>query len=264
MCDLVSGDVAGSGIRIHYYRAGQGGPPVVLNHGLTDDALCWRRLARALSDQYDVVLYDARGHGLSEAPEAGYTPADRVADLRGLLDALRLDRARLIGHSAGADTASWFAAEHPDRVESVVLEDPPWGDTLAPEMADAWRKTLLDHQSRTRADLVALGRRKSPGWDQEDLESWADSKLRASPRMLVGFLAPRPPWQDTLRRIRCPILLVTGDPEFRALVTPAVAAEAATLWNRGRTVRLAGAGHGIHRDRFDAFRDALLEFFAER
>ena len=57
----------------------------------------------------------------------------------------------------------------------------------------------------------------------------------------------------------CPILLNTGDPELRAIVTPDVAQEATRLWKRGKMVYISGAGHNIHRDRYD---ETMAEFRA--
>lgn len=64
-------DVLANDVRIRYYRTGGEGPPVVLAHGITDSGLCWTALAEELQQDYDVVMYDARGHGESEDPGGG-------------------------------------------------------------------------------------------------------------------------------------------------------------------------------------------------
>src|SRR5207244_10628335 len=99
MPEWSSDDVDVNGVRIHYYRTGGDKPPAVLSHGATDNGLCWTRLARALEPDYDVIMPDARGHGLSDAPESGYTSADRAADLAALIEALRLLKPTVGGHS---------------------------------------------------------------------------------------------------------------------------------------------------------------------
>src|SRR5437867_1163098 len=124
MADWSSGDVVANGIKIHYYRTGGDKPPLVLSHGATDNGLCWTRLARALESEYDVVMPDARGHGLSDAPEGGYTSAERAADLAGLIEALRLNRPAVGGHSMGAGTTLRLVADYPDVARCAVLEDP--------------------------------------------------------------------------------------------------------------------------------------------
>jgi N-formylmaleamate deformylase len=134
MPEWFSGEVIANGIKIHYWRTGGEGPPVVFSHGITDNGLCWTRLARALEDVYDVIMPDARGHGFSDAPDEGYAPGDQAADLAGLIQALGLIKPRpvLIGHSMGAATTAAAAADYPELVRCAILEDPPWmADALA-------------------------------------------------------------------------------------------------------------------------------------
>jgi pimeloyl-ACP methyl ester carboxylesterase len=88
MPEWFSGDVKTNGLRMHYYRTGGEKPPLVLAHGATDSGQCWSRVARTLESEYDVILPDARGHGLSDAPERGYTTSDHAGDLAGFINAL--------------------------------------------------------------------------------------------------------------------------------------------------------------------------------
>ena len=71
MQDWQQGDISSNGIRIHYYRTGGvDKPPLILAHGFTDNGLCWTRTAEALMSEFDVVMVDARNHGLSGAGPA--------------------------------------------------------------------------------------------------------------------------------------------------------------------------------------------------
>ena len=96
MGEWLEGDVLTNGIRIHYYRAqGKGvasGRSVVLCHGFSDQGRQYGPLARALRDDYDVIMVDARYHGRSEAPRWEEQPDSMSRDLAGLIDALKLDR----------------------------------------------------------------------------------------------------------------------------------------------------------------------------
>ncbi len=87
-------DVTSNGINIHYHRStpAGGAPSIVMIHGLTDNGICWVRVADALCDSYDIILPDTRGHGFSDKPATGYTVEERAADVAGLIDALQLDR----------------------------------------------------------------------------------------------------------------------------------------------------------------------------
>src|SRR5947209_3881186 len=124
MPEWFSGQVTTNGLRMHYTRTGGDKPPLVLAHGATDSGLCWSRVARALEAEYDVILPDARGHGLSDAPADGYSSSDHAADLAGLLVALGLERPAVGGHSMGAGAVLRLIAEYPDLVRCAILEDP--------------------------------------------------------------------------------------------------------------------------------------------
>ncbi len=71
------GYLSADNVRLHYWRRGSG-PPLLLAHGFGDSGECWTRVAEALEDDYDIVAYDARYHGLSDAPADG--PIDRACD----------------------------------------------------------------------------------------------------------------------------------------------------------------------------------------
>lgn len=268
MSDWSSGDVIANGIKLHYHRTGGDKPPVVLLHGITDNGLCWTRLARALEAGYDLIMLDARGHGLSDAPEAGYTPDDHAGDVAGLIQALGLGRPVVIGHSMGAGTAAATAANYPERVGAVVLEDPPWwakppisGDVHAE--LEEWRAGIVANKAKSVEELVALCRTQNPTWDEAEWLPWAESKRQVSPRV-VGYMGGRlRPWQEVARRITCPVLLVTANPEAGAIVTPELAQEAADLMVDCRVVHIAGAGHNIRREQFQAYVGAVSEFLRQ-
>ena len=102
----------------HYWQSGQG-EDLVLIHGLGGNLAGWHLdLVPELQRDYRVTTYDLRGHGRTDAPEAGYTTRDMVEDLSGLLDVLGIESASLFGNSWGADIALHFALLHSERVRS--------------------------------------------------------------------------------------------------------------------------------------------------
>jgi N-formylmaleamate deformylase len=272
MSEWPSGNVIANGIKIHYHRTGGDKPPVVLSHGFTDNGLCWTRLARALEKEYDVIMYDARGHGLSDATPKGYASEDHAADLAGLIQALGLDEPKpiLIGHSMGATTAATTAATYPELVRCAILEDPPWrGDTSAlpseerAAMAKEWRNGILEMKAKTREEIMALCQAQNPRWAEVECGPWADSKLQLNLDAFKVLGLPRTPWQDIAREIACPVLLIAGDPEMGAIVTPEIAQEAASLWSNGKVVHIGGAGHNIRREQFEKYVAAITDFLGE-
>ncbi|MGE4608471.1 MAG: alpha/beta fold hydrolase, partial [Myxococcota bacterium] len=76
-------------------------PNLLCLHGLVDTLEIWDRIAAPLGERGRVVRYDQRGHGESSAPAGPYTRADLAGDAIGVLDALGLERAVLVGHSMG-------------------------------------------------------------------------------------------------------------------------------------------------------------------
>lgn len=99
-------------------------PPIVLIHGFTFSLETWDGWAADLARDHRVIRYDLSGHGLSDPdPQARYGTADRVRQLKALLDRLGIARATLAGNSFGGLVAWNFAALFPDRVDRLVLID---------------------------------------------------------------------------------------------------------------------------------------------
>lgn len=240
---------------------------MVLSHGFSDNGLCWTRLVKVLERDYDIIMVDARGHGLSEAPEDGHDAETMAADLAGVVAALGLGRAALIGHSMGARTVATSAANHPAAVRCAILEDPPWRAALDAVTTEEWaarreqrRISLSERKTKSHGEIVAFGRTQHPTWAEIEWGPWADSKLQLSSHVLSGFAERRTPWQDVVAKITCPILLITADTDMGAIVTPGIAKEASSLWHDGKVVHISGAGHNIRREQFDKYVEAVTSF----
>lgn len=105
---------------LYYEREGIGFP-VMFVTGLGGFASFWQDQTAAFAKKFDVVTHDHRGIGQSDQSPFIYT-VDRMAqDVLGLMDALRIDRAHIVGHSTGGAIAQILAVEHPSRVASIVL-----------------------------------------------------------------------------------------------------------------------------------------------
>lgn len=270
MSEWFSDDIVVNDLGIHYYRTGGDKPPVVLSHGATDNGLCWTRVTRGLEKDYDVIMYDARWHGLTKSLEEGHPNQDMSADLAGLIRALNLEKPSLIGHSMGAMIAAMTAANYPQLVRCAILEDPGWREHAnagteeeRAAMVEQWRANILKKKSQTREEIMAAGRAEHPNWAEGEWGPWADSKLQVSADMFKGFSALRMPWQKVVRKIRCPILLITGDPKLGAIVTAETAEEAAGIWRKGKTIHISGAGHNVRRERYEPYMEAVTAFLKE-
>ena len=264
------GTLSVGGLGLHYARTGGNKPPILLVHGMTDIGRYWSRVARALADTYDVVMYDSRGHGRSEAHPSAYTPADYAEELANVIQALDLGRVPVIGHSMGAMNTATAAATRPDLITCIVLEDPPWRPASSPgnpaeglAYAENWRTGTLALQQRSRDELMAACHAEHPSWHAEDCGYWADSKLQVREQIFQGFLPMMAPWQSMAARITCPALLVTGDPNLGAIVTPEAADEFRRIVPHGQVAYISGAGHAIHREQLDAFVQVVRRFLEE-
>jgi N-formylmaleamate deformylase len=281
--------VVANGIRQHYYRTGGDKPVLVLLHGFSENGLVWSRVARALEGEYDVVMVDARGHGRSDGPEHGYGQEMLNQDVAELIRVLGLDRPTLIGHSNGALTAAQVVAHYPELVRAVVLEDPPWTDVVRrpPAMAEnsggepwpgytawlnswtAWHRAL---RTQTPEERIASSQQFLPpgaeNWPEEVLLAHLEAQAQFNLAVL-DHVPPVPggsPWRETVERIACPILLLTGNPARGAGITPQLAEKVAATWKQGQLVYFENAGHFMHYElqgeQFDRFIDVIKVFLA--
>src|SRR5580704_9849473 len=123
------------------------GPPVVLLHGLACGKRMWFHQVRALRKHFRVITYDLRGHGQTDAPQLAteYSAAHLAHDLIGVLDALDIPQAAIVGFSLGGGPALALAASKPERVSHLVLADVGAGadDPVKIEgMARRWVKLI--------------------------------------------------------------------------------------------------------------------------
>jgi pimeloyl-ACP methyl ester carboxylesterase len=248
---------------VHWTAYGEG-DAVLLLHGLGDDGGCWAPVVPHLPGGRRYVAPDARGHGGSPLPPGPLSATALSAEAAEVLEDVT-GPAVVIGHSMGGQTASLLAAEHPDLVRAVVLEDPKFYD--ASENPAFNPLEGLAHQQRLTLDeLVARGRVEERGWPDDEYEPWARSKHRAAPDLVGRELEfRRTRWEDVLPLVRCPLLLVTGDPDRGALVDAATAQEMAhRSGGPAQVAHVPGAGHSIRRDDRPAYAGAVAAFLAAR
>ena len=267
-----TGAVEVDGVQLSYHRTGGEGKPVlVLLHGITDDGLCWTRVARDLEADYDIVMPDARGHGRSDGIETGFSIPRLAADVAGLLDGLGIENAVVFGHSMGAATALSLAASRPDLVRACILEDPPLEEPTTPST-----ERLAEMRAEMRADAALWptlppaqryeqAAARNPGWDRQETDAWADAKALVDPAIILQFGSIRGwDWREAFSRLRCPGLLITGNPALQAIVSAPTAEAVIRLWPAGRIVHVSEAGHCVHRDRWEKTMGPVRSFLQQQ
>jgi len=110
-------------VKLHYLDWGGKGKTLLFLHGLGDTAHIFDVLAPKFTNEFRVLGLTRRGHGESEIPEGGYDTETRVEDIRQVLDALKISRAIVAGHSAAGNELSLLAITHPERVVKLVYLD---------------------------------------------------------------------------------------------------------------------------------------------
>ena len=249
-----------SGGDLVYHRTGGSGPALVLSHGLTDNGLCWTRFAAEMAADFDVIMIDARGHGASARMSAEVVTGP-ARDIGELIASLGLERPIVMGHSVGARATAAYANAYPDKVRQVVLEDPVFLPLIDAEAAAVrrakFRSQVARFQAMSEADILAMGRKDSPGWHDDDFPAWAAAKRQVDPEAFPHYETP---WQAEVDRIAVPTLVVHGEARLGSIITAAIADEARALNPNIRTVEITGAGHNVRRENFADFLAAVRAF----
>src|SRR2546423_4719265 len=237
-----------NGQRIHFEDSGGAGLPLVLAHGLLMDHEMFAPQVAALGDTYRVVTWDERGHGLTETTPDDFSYWDSADDLRGLLDALGIERAVVGGMSQGGFLSLRFALAHPARTLGLVLVDPQSGledPEKLPQyemMVDVW---ATEGPSDAIADMTAA---IIIGNERPESAAWI-AKWKARPqegvRQIFRALVTRDDITDRLGEIKAPALVIHGTEDV-AIETDRAETLASGLPGAKPIVLVEGAGHAAN------------------
>jgi len=262
-----SGFIQTNDITIHYERTGGEKHPFVLCHGITDNGRCMLRLAEYLAPHYDVIMVDARGHGLSDAPEDGYSSDHHADDLYGLIMGLGLDNPIIYGHSMGARTTIRLAAKYPNLPRSIILEDPVYIIPLS-KTEKAARKLWLQQlpieiqyrKTLTEVELIKIAKEQNhPDWTEAEEIEWARAKTQVSPKVAkVGHTMMS--IIDDFPHISCNVLILKAEADKE---TRRKNKESITKIPQGKIIHIKGAGHNIRRDNWEETIQNLDGFLAK-
>jgi pimeloyl-ACP methyl ester carboxylesterase len=264
--------IAVNGIRLHYEEAGRG-TPLVFVHEFAGEGASWHLQVRFFARRYRTITFNARGYPPSDVPTApdAYSQAQAVDDLRGLLDALGIDRAHVCGLSMGGYATLHFGIRHPERARSLVVAGCGYGSLAADrarfhEDVAAMAERFLTEPMATLADVYCQGptrvqfRDKDPrGW-QEFRDQFAVQSALGHGLTMRGVQLRRPSVYElraALERLEVPTLVVTGD-EDEPCLEPALFMKRKIP--RAGLVVIPRAGHTINLEEPEAFNRAVLDF----
>jgi len=217
-----------------HVRIGGTGPAVVLIHGYGDTGDMWVPLATALAARHTVIVPDLRGMGLSAGATGGFTKKNQAEDIAGVLNALQIQRADIVGHDIGNMVAFAFAQNHQDRTTRLVIMDAPvpgigpWEEFLKSPLLWHFRfggpdmERLVAGRERIYLDRFWNDFSADPAHFPEDSRRHYAALYAAPGRMHAGFLQFAAFDQDAidnrassvLGRLKMPVLAIGGDHSF--------------------------------------------------
>ncbi len=249
-------------IRINVAIAGEG-PPVVLLHGLGWDHHLWDRQLQDLSQAYQVIAPDTRGHGMTEVPEGPYSIADYCDDLVSLLDKLNLSKVTLIGFSQGGMTALTLATRFPERLDALGVLCAV--EKLHPDASANMenRITAMQTQGAETAARVAGKSIFSESFiygHADYFESFVRSRVRANANGLIAAMRAGVGYDlsDKIQAITFPTLIVAGGRDV--LAPPSSVRAMAEAIPSAEFHLFPDCGHMVPIEAPSEF-DALLESF---
>jgi len=248
----------GGGVRLHVREWGRADrPPILFIHGWSQNHMCWdKQYESPLRDEFRLVAYDLRGHGMSEAPPGPepYTDATLWADdLAAVIDRLGLERAVLVGWSYGAFViCDYLRAYGQDRVAAVnfvegavKLGEAAFGTLIGPGFLDHFVDLTADDLPTNirgmRAFLRACLVRPIPAEDFETALCW---NMAVAPRVRASLGAREIDDDDVLRGLVVPLLVTQGRSD--TVVLPAMAEHVLATCPTAEASWYDGVGHVPH------------------
>lgn len=260
-------------IKLYYELHGRG-EPLVLIPGLGYDGWMWHLMIPGLAERYQVIRIDNRGVGQSDKPAGPYTAAMLAADVVGLLDALGLPKAHIMGHSMGGFIAQALAIDYPERVDRLVLSATNFGGPhhipITPPAMAVLTDVSGDPIERLRRGIAIS---TAPGFAEsnaEFVESWLQYRVahpidpagyQAQLAIGLGLLSEAASFEHKLGRVTAPTLLLFG--EHDVVVPPGNAELLAAKLPHARVEILPNVGHVFPFETPEAANRAITRFLLE-
>lgn len=235
---------------LYYEAVGDGAPAIVFTHGLAASSDTWSAQVEELAGRYRTIRWDLRGHGRSQPHSGSSSLGDLATDLRDVFDAGGVERAVLLGHSAGGVVAMQCALDHPERVAGLVL------------VGTASECNTQAFEFYEKLATIAMERGMDPVRKRLGVPSQAegaplvDAATFAKVARAMGNLH-HAPLTARLAEIDCPTLVIVGEKDF-------LGAGGSVILSRGiRGARLEivpQRGHGLFLEDPPTFNHLVLDF----
>jgi non-heme chloroperoxidase len=261
----------GGGLRLHVREWGKAdGPPILFMHGFSQSHLCWsKQYQSALAEEFRLVAYDLRGHGMSEAPlePVHYTDGQLWADdLAAIIAQLGLDRPVLVGWSYGSFVICDYVRAHgQDRIAAVdfvagavKLGAAAFGTLIGPGFLDNFSDVTADDLPTNIRGMRGLVRAFSAEpLPPDDVETLLCSSMTVPTRIRANLAAREIDGDDVLRALAVPLLVTQGRAD--TIVLPAMAEHILATCPTAEPSWYEGVAHTPHLEQPERFNRELAE-----
>jgi pimeloyl-ACP methyl ester carboxylesterase len=270
----------GNGTRIAYLERPGGSLPLLLLHGITDNALTFEPLLEQIDRRCHVYALDFRGHGESDKPDSRYDTDAYADDVRHFIREVVGDPALVLGHSLGAAVTVQLGVTAPELVRGMYLEDPPL--YFVNDLNEIFRRLfeVMVQISRSLRDgsrspdywFEVMAAAPDPYSGRPGIEVNGVERIRMrvasigqmKPQALEDALGGSLKWDTdaVLARLDRPLTMVVGQPELGAVITAAEAARAAGIVAGCQVVSVPEVGHLVHDQKPDVWLTTVNDWVA--
>jgi len=268
-----------NGLNVHYKEIGQGDTTFILLHGFGASVYSWHEVMQPFSQYGRVIAYDRPAFGLTDRPmpgewkgESPYSSAANVEMFAGLMDALNVEKAILVGNSAGGSVAVAFALKHPERVQALILVDPALGDEGG--RFPSWLLSLMATPQMRHVGPLLVRNIAQTGNDTIR-QAWHDPSL-VTDEVIAGYRKPlkannwdRALYEFTIAsrplglkerfvELKMPVIVIAGDDD--RIIPTAYSIQAAQDIPGAQLAILPSCGHVPHEECPTAFMDVVVKF----
>ncbi|MCE9646150.1 MAG: alpha/beta hydrolase [Chloroflexi bacterium] len=270
-------------VTVHYKQEGAGKTTFILLHGFGASVYSWREVMDDFAMRGRVIAYDRPAFGLTERPMPETWAANpygmdaNIELLHGLMDALEVEKAVLVGNSAGGGVSVAFALKYPERVESLILVDPGLGGGRGPQFPEWALPLMRTPQMRHLGPLLV--RNIAETGNETILRAWSDPAL-VTDEIIAGyrkplradnwdralyeltFAPPFPELRPQLPDLTVPSLIIGGEDDriIRPWYFEAVSKEIPGA----ELVLLPKCGHVPHEECPDRFMENVIKFLDQK
>jgi pimeloyl-ACP methyl ester carboxylesterase len=271
------------GLRVHYKKFGQGTPNFILLHGFAASEFSWREIYKPLAQYGTVMAYDRPAFGLTSRPLPGswtgenpYSNDTQVELVIALMDAMKMDKAILVGNSAGGGIAAMAALKYPQRVQALVLVDAAVSSNASNNNNFNVMNVLSNTPQLQRIGPLLV--RNIRDWGIEFGKSAWHDPTKITPEIWAGYTEPLQTldwdvglWQfqsaprtasyaNRLKEITMPALVIAGDDD--RVIPTQKSIDLAQVLPNAKLVVIPNSGHVPHEETPNEFMQAMKDWLA--